>query len=100
MLVTNTSVSLLSWFGVFAVALMLVAYALEHIHHWFVLIFAAACILGAIYGFLVNAWPIGILLVAWAAIAYGRWHFRRRRERRAAEADLIKPPDDPLHEPQ
>jgi hypothetical protein len=77
MLVTNTSMSLLSWFGLIAAALMLITYALEHISHWFIIAFAAACVLGSIYGFLQGAWPFGILEAAWAVVAYWRWHRRR-----------------------
>ena len=80
MTVANTGLSLLSWFGLIAAVLMLLFYALEHISHWFVLAFAASCLLGALYGFLQGAWPFGVLLILWAAIAYWRWHRRRRRE--------------------
>lgn len=78
MLVVNTGISLLSWFGLIAVVAMLIAYALEHISHWFVIAFAVSCLLGALYGFLLNAWPLGVLLVLWAAVAYWRWRRRRR----------------------
>jgi hypothetical protein len=51
----------LTGFGLFAVTAMLVAYALEHRSHWFVLAFAASCALGSIYGFLQGAWPFGVV---------------------------------------
>ena len=76
--VVNTGISLLSWFGVVAVALMLITYALEEISHWFTIAFAGACVLGSIYGFLQGAWPFGLLEGAWAVVAYWRWHRRRR----------------------
>ena len=38
----------LSLFGLFAVTLMLAAYALEHRSPWFVLLFAGACALDAV----------------------------------------------------
>ncbi len=82
--VSSTGLSLLSWFGLIAAALMLIAYALEHVSHWFVLLFAATCVLGALYGFLQGAWPFGVLLLLWAAVAYWRWHRRRWRERNPA----------------
>jgi len=85
MLVTNTGISLLSWFGLIAVGLMLIAYALEHISHWFVLVFALSCVLAALYGFLQGAWPLGVLFLLWSAVAYWRWH-RRRREAPAPKA--------------
>lgn len=66
----------LNAFGVFAVTLMLVAYALEHRSHWFVLLFAAACVLGSIYGFLQGAWPFGVVEAIWALVAARRWHLR------------------------
>jgi hypothetical protein len=63
----------LSLFGLFAVTAMVVAYALESRSHWFVLIFAAACSLGSVYGFLQGAWPFGVVEAIWAAIAFRRW---------------------------
>ena len=55
----------LSMFGLFAVTAMLVCYALEDRSHWFVLAFAAACLLGSIYGFLQGAWPFGLVEAVW-----------------------------------
>jgi hypothetical protein len=63
----------LSLFGLFAVTAMLVTYALEKKSPWFILAFAAACLLGSIYGFLQGAWPFGIVEALWAAIAARRW---------------------------
>ena len=51
----------LTLFGLFAVSLMLVTYALEDRSRWFVLAFAVACALGSIYGFLQGAWPFGLV---------------------------------------
>ena len=42
----------LTLFGLVAVTLMLVCYALEDRSPWFVLAFAVACALGSTYGFL------------------------------------------------
>jgi hypothetical protein len=67
---------LLTLFGLLAVTAMLVFYALEDRSHWFILAFAAACVLGSIYGFLQGAWPFGLVEAAWAAVAAHRW-FRR-----------------------
>lgn len=64
-------------FGLFAVAAMLVFYALEHRSPWFVFAFAVACVLASAYGFLSGAWPFGVLEAVWAVIAFERW--RRRR---------------------
>ena len=59
----------LTAFGLFAVTMMLVTYALEDRSPWFVLAFAAACALGSIYGFLRGAWPFGAIEVIWAGVA-------------------------------
>jgi hypothetical protein len=63
----------LTAFGLFAVASMLVCYALEDRGPWFVLAFAGACALGSIYGFLQGAWPFGVVEAIWAGVAVWRW---------------------------
>ncbi|HXC34294.1 MAG TPA: hypothetical protein VNV43_00365 [Candidatus Acidoferrales bacterium] len=63
----------LTLFGLFAVTAMLVTYALESRSHWFILGFAAACVLGSIYGFLQGAWPFGVVEAIWACVAFRRW---------------------------
>jgi len=67
----------LSLFGLAAVTLMLVTYALEARSPWFVLGFAAACALGSIYGFLQGAWPFGLVEAIWALVALRRWWHAR-----------------------
>jgi hypothetical protein len=67
----------LSAFGLFAVTLMVICYALEDRSRWYILGFAIACVLGSIYGFLQGAWPFGIVEAIWAVIAAYRWHKRR-----------------------
>lgn len=67
----------LSLFGLFAVAAMLVCYALEKRSSWFVLGFAGACALGSTYGFLQGAWPFGIVEAIWSLVAIGRFWRRR-----------------------
>jgi hypothetical protein len=63
----------LSLFGLVAVTAMVVAYALEDRSHWFVLGFAAACVLGSVYGFLQGAWPFGLVEAVWSGVALRRW---------------------------
>lgn len=63
----------LSLFGLFAVSMMLVCYALEERSSWFVLGFAGACALGSIYGFLQGAWPFGAVEAIWSVVALRRW---------------------------
>ena len=69
----------LSLFGLFAVTAMLVCYALEDRSRWFVLAFAAACMLGSVYGFLQGAWPFGLVEAIWAGVALRRWSLRPQR---------------------
>lgn len=81
----NKSVSLqtmsaLTWFGLVAVTAMLVTYALEKRSPWFVLAFAASCVMGSVYGFLQGAWPFGIVEAVWSVVAARRWWLERGRE--------------------
>jgi len=73
----------LTWFGLFAVSLMLVLYAAEDRSPWFVLGFAGACLLASAYGFLQGAWPFGAVEAVWAAIAVRRWRLRLLAQNRA-----------------
>ncbi|MGD0411414.1 MAG: hypothetical protein ABSC18_06895 [Verrucomicrobiota bacterium] len=66
----------LTLFGLFAVTAMLVFYALETRSRWFILAFAAACVLGSIYGFLQGAWPFGVVEAIWSGVALRRWRLR------------------------
>ena len=63
----------LTAFGLFAVTAMLVFYALEQRSPWYILGFAAACVLGSAYGFLQGAWPFGLVEAVWALVALRRW---------------------------
>ena len=63
----------LTLFGLAAVSLMLITYALEKRSAWFVLAFAGACAMGSAYGFLQGAWPFGIVEAIWAVVAAQRW---------------------------
>ena len=63
----------LSAFGLFAVTLMVVCYALEDRSRWYILGFAVACVLGSIYGFLQGAWPFGVIEASWSVVAVRRW---------------------------
>lgn len=65
--------TLLDAFGLFAVTLMVICYALEGHSRWYILGFAFACVLGSIYGFLQGAWPFGVVEAVWAMIAVWRW---------------------------
>jgi hypothetical protein len=76
----------LTLFGLIAVSLMLLFYALEDRSPFFVLAFAAACVLASAYGFLQGAWPFGLVEGIWSLIALRRWQKVRKR-RPAGELD-------------
>ncbi len=63
----------LNLFGLFAVSVMVVSYALEARNPAFVLIFAGSCVLASVYGFMQGAWPFGIVEGIWSVIAARRW---------------------------
>jgi|SRR5579875_1695077 len=63
----------LTVFGLVAVTLMLVFYALEKRSHWFVLAFSGSCVLASAYGFMEGAWPFGLIEALWSVIALRRW---------------------------
>ena len=69
--------SALTLFGLFAVTLMLVCYALENRSTWFILAFAFSCALGSTYGFLQGAWPFGLVEAVWSVVALRRWWVAR-----------------------
>jgi len=71
-------VTLLTGFGLFTAAAMLVTYALEEKSPWFTLALSAACALGSVYVFLQGAWPFGILEAIWAVVAFAKWRRRLR----------------------
>lgn len=77
----------LTLFGLFAVSLMLICYALEDRSRWFTLAFAGACLLAAAYGFLQGAWPFGLVEGIWSIVAVMNW--RKRTRRLAGSADRI-----------
>ena len=66
----------LSVFGLCAVSAMLIFYALEDHSPWYVLAFAAACLMASLYGFAQGAWPFGLVEAVWALIALHRWRKR------------------------
>ena len=68
----------LTLFGLTAVSLMLVFYALEDRGAWAILGFAFACALGSTYGFLQGAWPFGAVEAIWTLVALRRFALSRR----------------------
>jgi hypothetical protein len=64
----------LTAFGLIAVSLMLIFYALEERSRWFVLAFACSCVMAAVYGFRQGAWPFGLVEGIWSLVAIRRWY--------------------------
>jgi hypothetical protein len=67
------NMSSLNLFGLFAVSVMVISYALESRHSVFVLVFAMSCVFTSVYGFMQGAWPFGIVEAVWSGIAVRRW---------------------------
>jgi len=79
----------LTCFGLIAVSLMLLFYALEDRSPMFLLAFAVACAMGSLYGFLVpDAWPFGMVEGVWSLVALRRWHRSRGKESLSVEEIL------------
>jgi hypothetical protein len=70
----------LNVFGLFAVTAMLVCYSFESHSRWFILAFAASCLLGSTYGFLQGAWPFGLVEGVWTVVAARKWWISRSSE--------------------
>ncbi|MEO7684276.1 MAG: hypothetical protein ABIU86_10135 [Gemmatimonadaceae bacterium] len=64
-------------FGIVAVTVMVIAYALESRSATFVLIFAVACLAAAAYAFVIRSWPFAAVETIWSVIAFRRWFNRR-----------------------
>jgi hypothetical protein len=80
-LFTGIKLDGLTLFGLLAVSLMLFTYAKEDRSAWYVLMFAVACALGSIYGFLQGAWPFGLVEGVWSLVAVRRWWLIHRSNR-------------------
>ncbi len=72
--------SLTNLFGLVAVTVMMLAYALESRSKWFVLLFVVGSVATAAYSALVEAHPITAVEAVWAVIALRRFVLRRRDE--------------------
>ncbi len=67
-------------FGSIAVSIMFVSYWLEPHSRWFVLVFAVASALTAVYSGLVAAYPITVIEALWSGVALRRFTVRSRIE--------------------
>jgi hypothetical protein len=66
----------LTAFGAMAVTFMMVMYWFEPRAPGYILGFACESIPSSLYGFLVGAWPFGIVEVLWAGVAIKRYSDR------------------------
>ena len=60
-------------YGLCAVTFMMTMYALERRGRFYILAFAAGCLLSSAYGFLAGAWPFGLAEIVWSYIAWRRF---------------------------
>jgi hypothetical protein len=68
---------MLTAFGVTALSLMMLMYALERRGSVFILAFACGCALSSAYGFLAGTWPFGVVEAIWVVIALHRYRAGR-----------------------
>ena len=83
--------TLLDFFGLTAVTLMLAFYALEERNKVYVLAFSGACVLGSGYGFIQGAWPFGVIEAVWAFVAARRWKKLKRSDEGGPMGSQKKP---------
>lgn len=60
-------------FGIAAITIMVISYALESRGKIFVAIFAVGCAMAAIYAWMIGSYPFLIAEGIWAVIALWRW---------------------------
>jgi hypothetical protein len=77
---------MLTAFGSVAVGIMFLSYWLEPRSRWYVLVFAAASALTALYSGLEQVYPIMVVEALWAAVALRRFMTRSQAERRSVAA--------------
>ena len=64
---------MLTAYGVVVLSFMMVMYALERRHDYFVAAFAVGCALSSSYGFLSGSWPFGVVEAIWCGVAVRRF---------------------------
>ena len=79
---------MLTIYGVAAITFMMVMYALERRDGRFILAFALGCLLSSLYGFLVGAWPFGVVEIIWAGIAIRRYQTGDREYRHPSSSTV------------
>jgi len=71
---------MLTAFGSVAVSIMFLSYWLEPRSRWYVLVFAAASAMTALYSSLAQVYPIMVVEALWAAVALRRFMTRSQAE--------------------
>jgi hypothetical protein len=66
-------------FGVLALTFMMAMYSLEARHRGYTLAFAFGCSLSSVYGFLIGAWPFGVVELIWCGVALRKFQQRLGR---------------------
>lgn len=66
-------------FGIAAVCLMVLFYALEGKGPIFTLAFSGACLCAAIYAYLIGSIPFMVAEAIWSAVALRKWMLRASR---------------------
>lgn len=84
-------------FGVVAVTVMVIAYALEKRSKWFVLVFAGGCAATSAYSGLAAAYPITVVEGLWTFLALRRFYQRHSRQKEK-EQQQEQFPDDKHNE--
>lgn len=64
--------------GIVAVSIMVISYALEDRHPFYIAIFAFGCAMAAVYALLIDAYPFVIAESIWSLVAFTRWRKRPR----------------------
>ncbi|HVB76105.1 MAG TPA: hypothetical protein VNE38_21355 [Ktedonobacteraceae bacterium] len=75
---------MLTIFGACAVAIMLLAYALENRSTWWILIFSLACAASSAYGWRSGTWPFGVVEGIWSLVALRRWIVYRSKAKKSS----------------
>ena len=60
-------------FGVCAVSVMVLMYALEHRSPRYILGFSIACVAASLYAMMIESWPFAAVEAVWSIIAARRW---------------------------
>ena len=72
-------------FGIIAVTVMVISYALEERGASYVFMFCLACVGAAIYAMRIKAWPFAAVETVWSVVAFRRWRRQLSQQRASNE---------------